>query len=281
MPKLELTAGTIAYEDSGGDGPPIVFCHGLLMNGAIWGEVVGDLGGRFRCVRPTLPMGAHRIPMRRDADLSLRGQARLFVDLLDALELEGATLVFNDWCGAQVIVAERWDARVAGLVLASCETFDNYPPGVPGRLAALSAALPGGFLPVLWSLRIKALRRLPMTFGRMSHRPVPDELFASWLESALTMREVRRDLEKYAGDTKAGRKALEAANPSLRDFTKPVLVAWAADDRVMPIEAGRRLAASFPNSRFIEIPESRTLIPIDQPHALATEIGKFAAEQAE
>jgi pimeloyl-ACP methyl ester carboxylesterase len=49
----------------------------------------------------------------------------------------------------------------------------------------------------------------------------------------------------------------------------------------MPIEAGRRLAASFPNSRFIEIPESRTLIPIDQPHALATEIGRFAAEQAE
>jgi pimeloyl-ACP methyl ester carboxylesterase len=120
-----------------------------------------------------------------------------------------------------------------------------------------------------------------MTFGRMSHRRVPDELFASWLEPALTMREVRRDLEKYAGDTKAGRKALEAANPSLRDFTKPVLVAWAADDRVMPIEAGRRLAASFPNSRFIEVPESRTLIPIDQPHALATEIGKFAAEQAE
>jgi pimeloyl-ACP methyl ester carboxylesterase len=110
---------------------------------------------------------------------------------------------------------------------------------------------------------------------------LPDELFASWLEPALTMREVRRDLEKYAGDTKAGRKALEAANPSLRDFTKPVLVAWAADDRVIPIEAGRRLAASFPNSQFIEIPESRTLIPIDQPHALATEIGKFAADQAE
>jgi pimeloyl-ACP methyl ester carboxylesterase len=52
-------------------------------------------------------------------------------------------------------------------------------------------------------------------------------------------------------------------------------VAWAADDRVMPIESGRRLAASFPNSRWVEIPASRTLIPIDQPHALAAAIESF------
>jgi hypothetical protein len=37
----------------------------------------------------------------------------------------------------------------------------------------------------------------------------------------------------------------------------------------MPMAAGRRLAAAFPHSRFIETPDSRTLIPIDQPRALA------------
>jgi pimeloyl-ACP methyl ester carboxylesterase len=43
----------------------------------------------------------------------------------------------------------------------------------------------------------------------------------------------------------------------------------------MPMAAGRRLAAAFPDSRFIEIPDSRTLIPIDQPRALAGAIATF------
>ena len=43
----------------------------------------------------------------------------------------------------------------------------------------------------------------------------------------------------------------------------------------MPAAAGRRLAAAFPDSRFIEIPESQTLIPIDQPRALAGAIATF------
>jgi pimeloyl-ACP methyl ester carboxylesterase len=43
----------------------------------------------------------------------------------------------------------------------------------------------------------------------------------------------------------------------------------------MPTAAGRRLAASFPDSHFIEIPDSRTLIPIDQPRALAGAIATF------
>jgi pimeloyl-ACP methyl ester carboxylesterase len=56
-----------------------------------------------------------------------------------------------------------------------------------------------------------------------------------------------------------------------------VLVAWAAEDKVMPVAAGRRLAASFPDSRFIEIPDGRTLIPVDQPGALAGAIAAFVS----
>jgi len=254
----------------------VVLCHGLLMAASLWDAVVEELGPGFRCVRPTLPLGAHRQPMRADADLSLRGQVRLLAEFLERLELEEVTLVFNDWCGAQLLVAEGWDGRVGRLVLASCETDDNYPPGLPGRVAALAARLPGGLAAVLKPLRFKALRRLPMTFGLMSKRPIPDALFNRWLEPTLTDAAIRRDLRKYAGDTRQGRRQLAKANPRLADFGKPVLVVWAAEDKVMPIAAGRRLAAAFPDSRFIEIPDSRTLIPIDQPRALAGAIATFA-----
>jgi pimeloyl-ACP methyl ester carboxylesterase len=52
----------------------------------------------------------------------------------------------------------------------------------------------------------------------------------------------------------------------LRGFYRPVLVAWAAEGRVMPPEHGRRLAGMLPNARLVEIPDSYTL---DQPTALA------------
>jgi pimeloyl-ACP methyl ester carboxylesterase len=58
-----------------------------------------------------------------------------------------------------------------------------------------------------------------------------------------------------------------------------VLVAWAAEDRVMPIESGCRLAAAFPNSRFVEIADSGTLIPLDQLRALAEAISTFVLER--
>ena len=144
MAEIELTAGTISYEDRPGPGPVVVLLHGLLMNRSVWGRVVADLPSDFRCIRPTMPMGAHRQPMNADADLSLGGQVRLLVELLERLEVERVTLVFNDWCGAQLLVAEGWDERVGGLVFASCETADNYPPGLPGRLAAMAAHVPGG-----------------------------------------------------------------------------------------------------------------------------------------
>jgi pimeloyl-ACP methyl ester carboxylesterase len=275
MAEVELSAGSIRYEDSGGEGPVIVLCHGLLMTASLWDEVVEELGPSFRCVRPTLPLGAHRRPMHPEADLSLRGQVRLLAEFLERLELEEVTLVFNDWCGAQLLVAEGWDGPVGRLVLASCETDDNYPPGLPGHVAALAARLPGGLAAVLKPLRLKALRRLPMTFGLMSKRPIPDGLVDRWLEPALTNTAIRRDLRKYAGDTRQGRRQLVEANPRLAGFGKPVLVVWAAEDKVMPIAAGRRLAAAFPDSRFVEIPDSRTLIPIDQPQALAGAIATF------
>jgi pimeloyl-ACP methyl ester carboxylesterase len=277
--ELELDAGPISYLDSGGDGAPLVLLHGLLMDSGLWDEVTAELAPDFRCIRPTLPQGAHRKAMREGADLSLRGQVRILVEFLDRLDLHDVTLVFNDWCGAQILIAEQWDERVGRIVFASCETYDNYPPGLPGKVAALAAEIPGG-LAGLKLLRFRALRQLPLTFGRMSKRPVPDRLFDRWLGPMRTRKEIRRDLRKYAGDTRRGRQELLAANPKLGQFQKPVLVAWAAEDRVMPLAAGRRLADSFPNSRFIEIPDSRTLIPMDQPHVLAEAIVRFVSSTA-
>ena len=87
MPAVELSSGTIEYEDTGGEGPAIVLLHGLIMDGSLWRHVVEQLRGRHRCLLPTLPLGAHRIPMRADADLSMRGIAELIAKQKAALGL--------------------------------------------------------------------------------------------------------------------------------------------------------------------------------------------------
>jgi pimeloyl-ACP methyl ester carboxylesterase len=274
MPEVELSAGTIAYEDTGGAGPIIVLLHGLLMDGAQWRHVVTDLRRDFRCVLPTLPMGAHRRPMRRDADLSLRGLGRIVAEFLDAADLRDVTLCFNDWCGAQVMIADDLMDRVTRLVLVSCEAFDNYPPGIPGRVAALFGMIPGGVTVMRQTLLCRSLRQLPIIFGWMSKKGVPEEVMRNWL-GPLARREIRRDFRKYAGDTKRGRRDLAAATDALRSFQRPVLVVWASEDRIMPIDHARRLADTFPDSRLVMVPDSYTLVPEDQPAVLAAHVRDF------
>lgn len=272
---VEVSAGPIEYIDTGGDGPVLVLLHGLAMDGRLWEEVVSELGQGWRCVMPTLPFGAHRTAMRPDADLSLRGMGRIVAELLERLDLRDVTLCFNDWGGAQVMIANGLVGRVGRLALIACEAFENYPPGLPGRLAAVSARMPGGIAMMRRTLLVRRLRELPITFGRMSKHGVPDDLMRDWL-SPLARREIRRDLAKYAGDAWQGRRDMLAATPSLSTFERPVLVVWAPEDKMMRPPIGARLAAAFPNARLVEVSDSYTLVPLDQPRPLAAALREFA-----
>ncbi len=272
---IELSAGPIEYEDTGGDGPVVVLVHGLTMDGRQWRKVVAELRGDHRCVLPVLPMGAHRQPMRPDADLSLRGMVRLLAEFLERLDLRDVTLCFNDWCGAQVMIADGLMERVGKLVLVSCEAFENYPPGLAGHAAWLSAKIPGG-IPFMRQVLLRPrLRRLPFVFGQMTKYGVPDELMREWLEP-LRRPEIRRDFRRYTGAAMKGRHDLRAATPALASFYRPVLVVWDLEGKMMPTEHGRRLAEAFPDSRLVELPDCYTLIPEDQPVALTRAIRDFA-----
>ena len=166
MPELELSAGTIEYEDTGGAGPAIVFSHGLFMDGSQWRHVVAELRADYRCVLPTLPLGAHRHPMRPDADLSMRGIAGLLGELIERLDLRDLTLAMSDWGGPQLLIGSHHEARIARLIICSCEAFDNVPPKGTAKALPYIARLPGGMAAVVFPFRFDALRRLPRAHGR-------------------------------------------------------------------------------------------------------------------
>jgi pimeloyl-ACP methyl ester carboxylesterase len=275
MKQIELSAGTIDYEDTGGDGPVVVLVHGLLMDATLWDEVIADLSVDHRCVAPTLPMGAHRHAMHTDADLSLPAVARLVAELLDHLDLREVTLVGNDTGGAVVQLLACEDAdRVSRIVLASCEAFDNFPPGLTGKTVVLAGKLPPGmFGGFMQQLRLRPLRRLPIAFGWLTKRG--DARTRRWLTPVLGQREIRRDAVRFLRATAGAKQLLLDAAERLSSYDRPALVVWASEDRVMPPDHGRRLAALLPQGRLVEISDSYTLIPLDQPAELAQAIRDF------
>ena len=274
MPEVELSVGTIDYEDTGGDGPPLVLVHGL-SDSRHWRLVVAELRGEFRCVAPTLPLFSHRKPMKADADLSLRGMGRILAEFIEAVGLDDVTLCFNDWSCGQTMVADGLVDRVGRLVFVSCETENNYPPGAGGQAVVMATRVPGGLALLRTVLANPRLRPLPMFYGPMTKRGVPDDLMREWL-APLKRPEIRRDFRKYILDVRQGRRDMRAATPALARFDRPVLVVWDEEGRMMPNEEGRKLADAFPDSRLIELPDCRTLIPEDQPVALAAAIREFA-----
>jgi pimeloyl-ACP methyl ester carboxylesterase len=275
MNQIELSAGTIDYEDTGGGGPTLVLLHGLLMDASLWDDVVADLSVDHRCVVPTLPLGAHRHAMHADADLSLRGIARLVAELLDRLDLRDVTVVGNDTGGALVqLLACDGTPRLSGIVLASCDAFDNFPPGLTGKTLVLTGKLPPAMFGLfMQQMRLRPLRRLPIAFGWLTKRG--DAATARWMRPVLQQREIRRDTVRVLRAAAADKHLMLDAAECLTTFDHPALVVWASEDRVMPPDHGRRLAELLPQGRLVEIPDSHTLVPLDQPTRLAQIIRDF------
>ncbi|MEY9893776.1 pimeloyl-ACP methyl ester carboxylesterase [Catenulispora sp. MAP5-51] len=280
MNEVELSAGVIEYEDRAGPGTTLVFLHGLLMDETLWTEVADGLAPGHRCVIPVLPMGAHRKGMHPDADLSPWGIAALVAEFLDALDLRDVILIGNDTGGVlvQLLMADGPSERIAGAVLVSCDAFDNFPPGLTGRALFLTGKLPPALFGMfMQQMRLKMVRRLPLAFGWLTKRG--DAVVKRWMRPIWRQREIRRDTVRVLRAAAADRNVLTAAAEKLARFDRPALVVWAQRDRVMPPEHGRRLADLIPHARLVEIEDSYTLVPLDQPARLAAEIQSFVAKK--
>ena len=275
--EVHLPQGTIRYREDG-TGEALLFVHGVVVNGSLWRNVVPRLSKDFRRIVPDWPLGSHEVAMSPDADLSPPALAELVVGFMDALGLETATLVGNDTGGAicQLVAANHPD-RVARLVLVSCDIYERFPPP-PFKALGTLARIPGSTWLTSQVLRLRPAQRSPVAFGWVTKRLPPPDVVESWLLPGRRSAGVRRDFAKVASGAH-GRYTLEAAE-KLKSFDKPVLFAWALEDKLFPIDYARRLAAELPNATVEEIPDSYTFVPEDQPERLAEAITSFARSSA-
>lgn len=280
MPQVTLNQATIDYrvvgpEDSAHN--PVVFVHGVLVDQRLWTHVANALAHRgYRCYLPTLPLGSHTIPVNAGADLSPNGVAAMIHDFIAGLGLCDVTLVGNDTGGGLCqLLIDAYPDRIGRLVLTNCDAFDKFPP-FPFPIAFALLRGPRSIKVLTTLLRSRALRHSPLGFGLLIVRRDP-ALTDAWLEPCRRDPRICRDLAALLRHIAA--TDLTDVATRLPRFTRPVAVVWGQRDRCFTPSLGRRLAALFPHSTLIEVPDARTFVALDDPAAVVDAIASVGADK--
>lgn len=272
---LDLAAGRLSYHDVG-SGPTIVFVHGLLVNANLWRKVVERLAADFRCVVLDLPLGSHNLPLAAGTVNSPRTVAAMVAQAIEALDLDGVTLVGNDTGGAlcQIVVTTEPE-RIGRLVLTSCDYRDNFPPKLFSYFKP-AATVPGLMWLLLQPMRLRLPRRSPIAFGWLTKRPIDRAAEDSYILPVIEDPAIRRDVRDFIRATSP--VDTNAAADRLGGFLEPALIAWSAEDKAFPLDDARSIAGDLPNSRLEMVDDAYTFSMEDNPDRLAELIAGFVRE---
>jgi pimeloyl-ACP methyl ester carboxylesterase len=269
---VTLHGHELAYLDSG-DGPAVLFIHGLLGSRRNWTHLVDTLDADHRVLAPDLfGHGASAKPM---GDYSLGAHAATLRDLLDHLGVDRVTLVGHSLGGGIAMqFCYLFPERVERLVLVSS--------GGLGRAVSpllRSATIPGAewVLPVLASgwVRGRAVAAGRM-LARVGWRPSSDmtEAWAGFTslgdaESRRAFLATTRSVIDPGGQTVTAHDHLPMA------IEIPTLVVWGTRDRMIPTWHATTAHQAIAGSR-VELFEGAGHFPhLDEPDRFANLIADF------
>ena len=258
---------SMAYTDVG-SGEPVVLLHGIPTWSFLYADVIPLLEPHCRVVAPDF-LG-HGWSDRRDRfDRSLTAQTAAVLALLDALEIERATIVGHDTGGGvALILGIEHPERVARLVLSNVVAYDSWPIG---DMIALSdpawRAKPVqevvDFVAGGLADGIHNADRLTPAFREGIVAPYADEegkLSLIRNASALNTNHTMALVDRHA------------------EIGAPTLVLWGRHDPWQTIADGERLATEIPDAELVRV-EASHWIPQDAPAEFAEHIRRFVAQE--
>jgi 3-oxoadipate enol-lactonase len=227
--RAEIRDASLAYEDSGGEGPVVVLVHGL--GGSLYGwraqaRALADAG--YRAI--AYDQRGAGLSTTEGAPYSVEGWARDLVALLDGLEIERAAICGHSMgCMVAENAALALDERCWALALlggraawpeGAGETFEQRAKlAREGRIDDVAEAVAAGGL----------------TEGFRAEHP---ELWGLMVASVAA-----NDPEAYA---EAALAAAGGSMPDLGELGCPVLAFAGSEDVVTPPEAAAEIAATVP-----------------------------------
>jgi pimeloyl-ACP methyl ester carboxylesterase len=245
-----------------GEGPPVVFVHGLGGSWQNWLEQLPVFAHSNRVVAMDLP-GFGGSPMPRE-QITISLYARVLEQMMQVLGIDAAAVVGNSMGGftaAELAIA--FPQRVERLVLAAPAGVSSF--GNPDAMRVLS-----------WLGRT---RRLVDLGGGWLAAHADTVARRPWLR-AQVMRDVARDparlparlvAEQLRGTGKPGFVDALAANLNydfrdrLPEIVCPTLVVWGDRDRVIPVRDAAVYTELIPNARKVILPETGHIPMLERP----------------
>lgn len=260
MPHLDRPDCRLYYETEG-QGPALVFAHGLGGNHLSWWQQVPHFRDRYTCVT-----FAHRgfSPSESGAD---RVGPRGFVDdlaaLIDHLRLPDVRLVAQSMGGWTCLgYALREPARVRALVMA-CTVGTVTHPDIDRVLAAPEYAAAQADL---------VRRNISPAAGATMENEQPAH---QYLYQAIGRLRIGLDMEATRKILFAMRNTPAAA---LAALTMPVLCISGEEDVLMPTPAIEALAKLMPRGRLARVPKSGHSVYFERPEVFNRLVGEFLRE---
>lgn len=261
MPTADVDGRPIRYEDSGGDAPVVLFCHGFLMDRRMFAPQVRELAPDLRCVRMD-ERGFGGTPV--DGPFDYWDLADDAVGLLDRLGIGSAVLCGHSQGGFLALrAALRHPDRVHGLVLVDTDAGIDDPETRAGYREVFDAWMEEG--PTEEMLRELA----GLILG-------PDEeLQAPWIERwrALDPAELRHPVDCLLGR--------DDVSDRLGEITCPALVVHGIEDLSIPLERARALDEGLPGSAgIVEVPGAAHAPVLSHPGVVNPPLRAFLEEYA-
>jgi pimeloyl-ACP methyl ester carboxylesterase len=258
-----------------GDGPPLVFVHGLSGSWQNWLEQLPEFSRDHRCIAVDLP-GFGESPMPRD-EITVSGYGRWLNDLFDVLEIKGAAVVGNSMGG--FIAAEtaiKFPERVERLVLVAAAglSIEDQRNDKVMRVLELGETLIEYGLAFGLS-RSRALMKRPrgrkaLLYAVAAH---PEDLSPALVS------------EQLKGTPKKGfLPALDALTSypirdRLGDIECPTLIVWGPKDRLVPIKDAHEFDRLIPDSRLKIYDDTGHVPMLERPERFNADLREFLAEQ--
>jgi pimeloyl-ACP methyl ester carboxylesterase len=250
-----------------GEGPPMLFVHGLAGCWQNWLETLPHFAATHRVVAVDLPgFGASEMPRKA---ISIARYASFLEQLCDALAIDAATVVGNSMGG--FVVAELAIAspqRVEQLVLVSAagitaESLWREPVLAGGRVLAMTAAWAASRHETF--ARRPGLRRLALSFVARH----PDRLSAP----------IAHELMQGSG-TSGFLPALDATigyplRERLPQIAAPTLIVWGEKDRVIPVRDAARFEQLIPDARKVILPDTGHVSMVERPASFNALVEEF------
>jgi 3-oxoadipate enol-lactonase len=233
VPRAHINGQSIYYEDTGGDGPPVVFSHGFLMDREMFAENIAALVPEYRCITWDQRGFGKTGPV--DTAFTYWDSAHDLFALLDRLGIARAALVGMSQGGfVSLRAALLAGGRVSALALIDTRSGTDAPE----TIAAF------GGLDAEW--RANGARNVKSDLGKLlgiAHAPEP--WFAKW--DRMGTEDVHFPIAALAGR--------DDITSRLSAIVAPSLVIHGDADVAIALEHGAALCAALPNAeRLFTVP---------------------------